>query len=100
MTFDRAALGVSESADLVKTLASPGFDILMRLLRASREYHGAKVGEITSGMSEEKFGSPEKLSSEIYSEAVQAREFAVAIRLLEELSTTDRDSFIEYIAKP
>lgn len=95
MTFEQSALGASESADLVKTLASPGFDILMRLLRSNRDFRCQKVGEIISEMSQASYSDPKAIESAIHLDAIRARELAIVVRELETLASTDRDSFVE-----
>ena len=95
MTFERSALGESESGALVKTLASPGFDILLRLLRGERDFRCHQVGSIISEMSQANYGDTKSLESSIHADSVRAREVSAAIRELERIATTDRDSFIE-----
>jgi len=95
MTFEQSALGESESAALVKTLASPGFDILLRLLRSNRDFRCHQVGAIISEMSQASYSDPKAIESAIHSDAIRARELAIVVRELEVIASTDRDSFIE-----
>lgn len=95
MTFDQVALGQSESGDLVKILAAPGFDVLMRLLRGERDHCAFKVGMTVASMPTGKFSSAEEISLAIHADAVRARDLTSAITELERLATTDRDAFVE-----
>lgn len=100
MTFEKVALGHSESGDLMKTLASPGFDVLMRLLRGERDHLCYQIGITASGMPQGKFADPKEVASEIHPNAVRARDLTAAIRELETLGSTERDSFIETRVTP
>lgn len=95
MTFEKVALSQTESGDLVKTLATPGFDVLMRLLRGERDRLCYEVGSTLAGMPMGKFSDPKEVSAEIHSSAVRARELTSAIRELETIATTDREAFVE-----
>lgn len=95
MTFEQVALGRSESGELVKFLASPGFDVLMRILRGERDHCAFKIGNAVAGMPMGKFASAEEISAATHADAVRARDLTAAITELERLATTDRDAFVE-----
>lgn len=93
MTFTRHQLSPKESGDLTKLLASPGFGILMEMLRGELSEQTAAIGQRVAEMPEASFRSECELFTAIKPLAIRARELQVTISELEKIGSTEREQF-------